>query len=124
MIYSKEPQDYEVEGAQCTFYEQKGAAGTTEGFVYLRIGDFRTQIISYVWVDDLILAADCPLFSTRASFFEYLQLNKVWGGLLCDGTETVVVPDYDVPGSDALPLTFSQVQDQIKIHPFRFTTEG
>jgi uncharacterized protein Usg len=110
---------------QFTFTESTGAAGTTEGFVYLRIEDFRTQVMRYVWVEDMILAPGCPLFNTRASFFEYLKLNRIWGALLVeeDGG-TYVIPDYDIPGTDAIPLTFSQVVDQVQIYPFRYTSEA
>ena len=121
MIYSTE---IEAQDVHCTFYEQKNAYGKLEGFVHLRVNDFRTQIIRYVWVDNMILAPNCPLFKTRQSFLEYLQLNKVWGGLDCDGERTVVIPDYDVPGTDAIPLTFEQVQDQLKSHPFLYTSEA
>jgi hypothetical protein len=110
--------------AQFTFSESTGAAGTTEGFVYLRVEEFRTQIMRYVWVADMILAPGCPLFESRVSFYEYLRLNKIWGGLSIESDGTFVIPDYDVPGSGAIPLTFSQLQDQLKLYPFRFTTEA
>ena len=110
--------------AQFTFTESSGRAGTTEGFIYLCVEDFRTQIQRYVWVEDMILAPGCPLFNTRASFFEYLKLNRIWGGLHWDEDGTCIIPDYDIPGTTAIPLTFDQLQDQLQLYPFRFTTEA
>jgi len=112
------------EEAQCTFWEPCRPEGLREGYVYLRMGDFATTIIRYEWVEGMIIAPDCPIFNTRASFFEYLQLNKVWGGLSLEDDRMVVIPDYDVPGTSAIPLNFEQVKSQVKLHPFIYTSEA
>ena len=110
--------------AHWTYWEPRRPEGLREGFVYLRVDDFSTTIIRYEWVEGMIIAPDCPIFNTRASFFEYLRLNKVWGGLSLENDRIVVIPDYDVPGTSAVQLNFEQLKDQLKLHPFIYTSEA